>query len=691
MKHYVSGKFYRYILKNLIFILFLLSILFVTFYYYREYKHNKKASIQAMEYEARRMSSGMDDKLLSSSQILNSLSINPTVISFLKQNHYDPGLALSTYRQFTSIAGLLPSLQLNAGTYNQSLDLILSSEGSYDMNYFLKKYPVESQEQVERFLKGDSKTGSIFTVSGVDDRYFMFLSEKSLFMESSPFFLVVEKDSLANGLSPIQPLSLSIRASVDVVESEYDFTCVSKVWPITYCYRFDDQPTLMSLTFIIMNILMIALLLFFNVLLTYHVSKRLYQPVKNLVFSSSEDSEDVVDDEFAHIQKKLDYLKTVIQINNLSKEDIVLKEIIYGIKKNHYQQLLEQNHLEYLTGRFYGVIIMAKNPMEESGYISQIYIEAMLSPGISALETKPSIKIVDISPATHVILAGGISRETLKALLTPIALQTTSHHFLLMEETDISTISRRFFLLNGYLKYISHEHKGLLLEEQIDSQASQPFSFTEEDKKFLLYYLNAKNEQEYKRYVENLIQENLVQRTLSKQTKQSFLSAVVEFLVPLAPDLNDAGDLCTALAHMDDREQLCISLIDIFEDYYTAADGMDTQGNLKNRFLAYIHEHYDTDISLSDMAEEFNLAGNYVSVLFKEKTGYNFKQFLNTYRIDVAKQILMEKPDTKIKDLAASVGFANINTFIRIFKAQEGIPPGQYQKYVLDNLRNSML
>ena len=58
--------------------------------------------------------------------------------------------------------------------------------------------------------------------------------------------------------------------------------------------------------------------------------------------------------------------------------------------------------------------------------------------------------------------------------------------------------------------------------------------------------------------------------------------------------------------------------------------------------------------------------------------GDNFKNYINMYRIEKAKEILREKKDIKIKDLAEKLGYNSSNTFIRIFKKYEGISPTQF-------------
>jgi two-component system, response regulator YesN len=77
---------------------------------------------------------------------------------------------------------------------------------------------------------------------------------------------------------------------------------------------------------------------------------------------------------------------------------------------------------------------------------------------------------------------------------------------------------------------------------------------------------------------------------------------------------------------------------------------------------------------ISDAADEFGLTPTYISTIFKNHTGENYKEYLNKYRILKAQEIL-ENMEVKIKELAGMVGFNNVNTFIRTFKKYVGLPP----------------
>ena len=104
----------------------------------------------------------------------------------------------------------------------------------------------------------------------------------------------------------------------------------------------------------------------------------------------------------------------------------------------------------------------------------------------------------------------------------------------------------------------------------------------------------------------------------------------------------------------------------------------DENEAIREKIKTYIDNNYHLDFSLDNLADYLGLSFKYTSILFKKVMGDNFKNYINMYRIEKAKEILREKKDIKIKDLAEKLGYNSSNTFIRIFKKYEGISPTQF-------------
>lgn len=93
----------------------------------------------------------------------------------------------------------------------------------------------------------------------------------------------------------------------------------------------------------------------------------------------------------------------------------------------------------------------------------------------------------------------------------------------------------------------------------------------------------------------------------------------------------------------------------------------------------FIEENYtDVNITVSSIAEKFELTPSYLTRLYKEYTGKGILEYINICRLEAAKYLLRQRELT-VKDIAVKVGYYNINAFNRMFKKHEGITPSAYK------------
>lgn len=93
----------------------------------------------------------------------------------------------------------------------------------------------------------------------------------------------------------------------------------------------------------------------------------------------------------------------------------------------------------------------------------------------------------------------------------------------------------------------------------------------------------------------------------------------------------------------------------------------------------YIQQHFGEDISLQMLAEQFYLHPNYLSRLFKEKTGENFTEYLTRIRMNKAMELL-DCSDYKIVEICEIVGYDNPRYLSKIFKQYTGKTPREYRE-----------
>ena len=93
--------------------------------------------------------------------------------------------------------------------------------------------------------------------------------------------------------------------------------------------------------------------------------------------------------------------------------------------------------------------------------------------------------------------------------------------------------------------------------------------------------------------------------------------------------------------------------------------------------LNFIQNHY-TDVSLDELAENFNLSKPYLSKYIKEKSGMTFQDAVKKARMKKAK-VLLRESNQNVETIAASVGYENVEHFNRLFKKEYAMTPLQYR------------
>lgn len=95
--------------------------------------------------------------------------------------------------------------------------------------------------------------------------------------------------------------------------------------------------------------------------------------------------------------------------------------------------------------------------------------------------------------------------------------------------------------------------------------------------------------------------------------------------------------------------------------------------------IEFLKKNYMEKLHLSEISKQVHLQPTYLSGLFRKHTGVTITDFLNIYRITLAKEML-SKPEHRMSDIAIDTGFYDVHHFSRVFKKYEGLTPRDYRK-----------
>jgi len=107
--------------------------------------------------------------------------------------------------------------------------------------------------------------------------------------------------------------------------------------------------------------------------------------------------------------------------------------------------------------------------------------------------------------------------------------------------------------------------------------------------------------------------------------------------------------------------------------------------SVQKEMVHFIHEHYREGISLADAAEHMNYSNVYFCKLFKHCFHKNFTTFLTEYRVEKAKDLLIDMT-INVKDVGSKIGYPDSNYFTKVFRRVEGMTPSEYRILMLERI-----
>ena len=111
-------------------------------------------------------------------------------------------------------------------------------------------------------------------------------------------------------------------------------------------------------------------------------------------------------------------------------------------------------------------------------------------------------------------------------------------------------------------------------------------------------------------------------------------------------------------------------------------------GNMTDRKLSpqelydyaaqYIEENYAQPLSMQSVCDEIGISQTYLSRLFRKYSDTTFNAYLTRCRMEAAMNLLRDKPDLLLRDVAACVGYDDSSYFTKVFHQYTGKTPSQF-------------
>lgn len=258
----------------------------------------------------------------------------------------------------------------------------------------------------------------------------------------------------------------------------------------------------------------------------------------------------------------------------------------------------------------------------------------------------------------------------------------------------ITDISRSYEEAQKTLQHhVFHRNDACIWYDEITDHTTK-YDYSADMEMRLVNAVRAGEGKEVRKLLDQLYRVNFEERRLTIPVLRMFLYELIATVAKLTEHLHkedDGGDsMDQLLEKMEASKDLGGIFPSITEAFVQISRDFEERKRSntmiqKKNIVDYIdREYHNPDISLTMVAERFNLSETYLSSLFKEQTGINFSDYLEFIRMDKAKWLLCES-DLPVGEIARQVGYGSANTFGRAFKRIHGVNATVFKKSGLIN------
>lgn len=110
--------------------------------------------------------------------------------------------------------------------------------------------------------------------------------------------------------------------------------------------------------------------------------------------------------------------------------------------------------------------------------------------------------------------------------------------------------------------------------------------------------------------------------------------------------------------------------------------------NRLERIIELIKKNFESQIQLSDIAEQENLTKTYVSHLFKSSLGFTFQDYVNNLRLEQAIRLMADEKKSLL-EISFESGFSDPKYMFKMFEKNMHCTPKEYRKKLSISMTNT--
>lgn len=451
-----------------------------------------------------------------------------------------------------------------------------------------------------------------------------------------------------------------------------------------------------------------VLSLLFGIVLTYIISRKMYNPWKRLVakigeYLKSYGDDKNVNDEYNAVDKAIDslidrnqHIQAIIEEN----KPILKEKLVSDILWNNIENIEDINgKLEYVGLRFVHnnylplvVLVNAINEENEQSENVRLYVKDIIEREFSKTSIIASTLLDEdkIGFIINIEEHGEIKEKMILACRKVIeAIRREMKVFIcfsfgsLCKELD--DIEFSFANARRRLDYKPVINDGdILFEEGEEKELQYPTIIQRKITNGII----TRNRNAVNEGVQQLFDQYINRPDYSKdQIQQMVLFIISRVIDKLWNDGEEKQIFNVEIYDIFKQIHKCKSadmLKDVIRNYFNGLMDLQPEQDSTSEksyissVMAYIENNYSKDISTVNIAESVGLNPSYLNRIFKRNTGKTLIEYLTLVRLKKAKELLSQNR-VSINEISAEVGYNSLHSFIRAFKKYEGITPGEYR------------
>lgn len=722
------GKFFRRIFTLLIYIILVFVMIFSIWIFAQSKITHREQTIRDRENSLSQMQKQFDSNIYIIKRNIERYCSEPEVKNYLRDmSTLNRLVAADLLNQYFSSFG---SIGINVSGYCPQDTYILQDKLVYERVEWLNKYGFEeyiygleeddTEYSAYEIIKNDEGITILWNPQNMTDLVF-FITFTNEYLQIEP--QTEQLSAFIRGKNSDILMSGEYAAEIPEIPKE---TNRSKNGAFYFLFEKSEEFANMQYIYVVKKPLftvlditvilgILSLLLLFSILFSYLSASFIYRPFGDALKMLGKD--DTVFDELDYLvcssaDMKFDNqrLQQKLKENQLLLKDKRLGEFIMGmVSPEGMQDMVAEYHMEKFiengcsvvvinidefdsdrdlsageeAENFLNILIYLKNIAEQYEMIEVLgqgvgrIVYLFASDDINRIKKEVNRIILDISDKFNVLSMGAVGNYT-------------SNFY------DVCSSYREAIRLFESIAYTFYDKNVIASGDIKDIEEKSGYSYPMETERQLIRCIAEGDYEKAMQLLKTVLDGNLEERNLMETERVEFrfvfaatIKRVLQCVGKTTEEVFGEGSIIyLELSMCKNNVALYEKIWEMFEKIIDVLkhENVKDDEELIVKITKFIKDNYQRDLSLQEIADIFKISTFYISRLFRMKKGITFKEYINTLRIERAKQILLENPDITVLALAKQVGYNRSETFYRVFKSIEGdTPKGYLNRQKTDN------